>query len=124
MSALRPASTEALQNIFSHRASILFKIITAHRTMPHTQQKCLQSRSPTPEHETRNTPTRVPLHHLSARHISPISPPLLSLRYTAIYRSMIRQGIASTLIGLVAIFAPTAVSRADAPAEPPDFKEV
>src|SRR5712691_3932114 len=37
---------------------------------------------------------------------------------------MIRRGIVSTLIGLLAIFALTAVSRADAPAEPPDFKEV
>src|SRR5438105_617084 len=37
---------------------------------------------------------------------------------------MIRQGIASTLAGLLAIFSVTAVSRAGAPAEPPDFKEV
>src|SRR6476646_9391854 len=37
---------------------------------------------------------------------------------------MIRQGIASTLTGLLAIFSVTTVSRADAPAEPPDFKEV
>jgi len=37
---------------------------------------------------------------------------------------MIRRGIVSTLIGLLAIFALNAVSGAVAPAEPPDFKEV
>src|SRR5712692_7570858 len=37
---------------------------------------------------------------------------------------MIRQGIASILTGLLVTFALTTVSRADAPAEPPDFKEV
>jgi len=37
---------------------------------------------------------------------------------------MIQRGIGSILAGLLAIFALTTVSRADAPAEPPDFKEV
>src|SRR5712671_5457165 len=37
---------------------------------------------------------------------------------------MIRRGIVSTLICLLAIFTVTTVSRAGAPAEPPDFKEV
>src|SRR5882672_5731766 len=37
---------------------------------------------------------------------------------------MIRRGIGSILAGLLALFALTTVSRAGAPAEPPDFKEV
>src|SRR5205823_6309036 len=61
---------------------------------------------------------------ITKAHIPHISPPLLSCGSIAIYRSMIRRGIVSMLTGLLAIISVTAVSRADAPAEPPDFKEV